>query len=228
MSNEYDHQFKNINYFYGPYLYHGSVDPKFTQALLQEGAKCTEDQDMRDNLAGDLKQEYKFTPDQQKWFARHMRLTFNHYVQSRMNWHALPKDKIPDYIIENVWINYQYKNDYQPDHVHAGDFSWVIYIQIPETIKKEREKWLSKGAPPGTVTFAYGEAGGPLESSFAWAVQHQNFTPVVNEFFIFPAQLRHSVPPFKGEGCRISVSGNGSFQRADGENNNYVFGEARQ
>ena len=36
---------------------------------------------------------------------------------NRFNWHA------------NV----------QPEHIHAGDFSWVIYCKVPEGLKEERE-----------------------------------------------------------------------------------------
>ena len=59
------------------------------------------------------------------------------------------------------------------------------------------------------------------------AVNNQNFANQVLDFFIFPAQLRHFVPPFYSEGCRISVSGNGSFQEDHSPYNDYSYGAQR-
>ena len=49
--------------------------------------------------------------------------------------------------------------------------------------------------------------------------------PEVGEMYIFPSQLKHSVPPFKCDGVRISMSGNGVFQRPDSKL--YHMGEKR-
>ena len=36
----------------------------------------------------------------------------------------------------------------------------------------------------------------------------QGITPALNELWIFPATLKHTVPPFKSDVERISISGN--------------------
>ena len=55
MSNDYpDHLYYNNTYFFGPYLHHGRVDPKFIKDLLAIGEKSQDMIDMKKYLAGDL------------------------------------------------------------------------------------------------------------------------------------------------------------------------------
>ena len=226
MSKEYpDHLYYNKTYFFGPYIHHGRIDPNFAKDLLAVGEKSQGVSNMKENLAGDLKQEWKFSEDDQRWFDKSMRLNFEHYIDRRAWWHGNPTLKKKGYIIDNVWINYQYARDYQPDHIHSGDFSWVIYLQNPPKLEEERENWERRGPPPGTITFSYGEGVGMHAEQPA--VNNQNFANQVLDFFIFPAQLRHFVPPFYSEGCRISVSGNGSFQEDHSPYNDYSYGAQR-
>ena len=64
MSNDYpDHLYYNNTYFFGPYLHHGRVDPKFIKDLLAIGEKSQDMIDMKKNLAGDLKGEWKFSEE---------------------------------------------------------------------------------------------------------------------------------------------------------------------
>lgn len=221
--SDYDHQYKNKTYPFGPYLYHGSVDPSFVQDLLREGEKTTgtithpdgtvSEQDIGTGLAGQMRKgaERQFNPDQQRWFKRSLNDVFNLYTQQRMAAHN--QVRVPDYIIENVWINYQVANEFQPDHVHAGDFSWVIFLQIPDGLEQERQEHKKKGAPPGSIVFNYGE--GVNTNQIPWATTYYDFVPAVGDMFVFPAQLRHYVPPFTCSGTRISVSGNGTYQKPD-------------
>jgi|TARA_R110001592_G_scaffold58814_1_gene178065 hypothetical protein len=226
MSNDYpDHLYYNNTYFFGPYLHHGRVDPKFIKDLLAIGEKSQDMIDMKKNLAGDLKGEWKFSEEDQRWFCKHMRLNFEHYMKQRASWHADPELEKRGYIIDNVWINYQHPGDYQPEHIHAGDFSWVIYLQNPPGLEEERDNHDTRGPAPGTITFSYGEGVGMTIENYA--VINQNFANKVGDFFIFPAQLRHSVPQFKSDGVRISISGNGSFQEKHSPYNDYFYGAQR-
>ena len=226
MSEEYpDHLYYNNVYYFGPYIHHGRVDPNFVRDLLAVGEQSQGKQDMKQNLAGSLKQEWKLNEEQQRWFDKSMRLNFEHYIDRRAHWHNDQNLKNKGYIIDNVWINYQYATDYQPEHIHSGDFSWVIYLQNPPKIEEEREKHETRGPAPGTITFSYGEGVG-MNTESPW-VSVQSFVNDVADFFIFPAQLKHFVPPFKSEGCRISVSGNGSFQEDHSPYNDYSYGAKR-
>tara|TARA_Y100000310_G_scaffold203752_1_gene204009 strand:- start:267 stop:536 length:270 start_codon:yes stop_codon:yes gene_type:complete len=54
---------------------------------------------------------------------------------------------------------------------------------------------------PGIISFMYGEEQKGIRTG-------HGITPALNELWIFPASLRHCVPPFKSDVERISVSGN--------------------
>jgi len=234
MSN-YNHIFLNKQYVFGPYVYHCKLDPSFVQELIKQGDLATgeiihEDgskssQIVEDLTAGDLNRgnERQFSIEQQKWFNRSLKDIFQNYTQNRFNFHS--SKYVPDYLLENVWINYQHANEYQPEHIHSGDFSWVIYCKVPEQLEQERKNYKKKGAVPGSISFSYGEYASNPEKNYSWNNVEHSIIPEENDMIIFPAQLRHSVPPFKCEGVRISVSGNASYYMPDTKL--YHMGEKR-
>ena len=61
-----------------------------------------------------------------------------------------------------LWINYQKKNEFNPPHDHDGKLSFVIYLKIPEELKKENAEYKGKSCGPGGIQFLYGD--GPRDS----------------------------------------------------------------
>ena len=110
-------------------------------------------------------------------------------------------DKTPEYILSALWINYQKKNEFNPPHDHDGKLSFVIYLGIPEELKKENKEYKGRSCGPGGIQFIYGE--GPRD-----AVTYMSYFPQERDMFIFPAWLKHWVSPFHSDCTRISVSGN--------------------
>ena len=113
--------------------------------------------------------------------------------------------------IDSMWVNFQEKYEFNPAHSHTGVLSFVIWIDIPYNIKDE--KLQSPGAESlrplaGNFTFHYTNSLGKI--------CHQHIDAdcsMENHFFLFPAQLNHSVAPFyTSDKYRISVSGNYKFQ----------------
>jgi len=100
-----------------------------------------------------------------------------------------------------LWINYQKANEFNPPHDHDGKLSFVIYLKIPEELKKENKEYKGRSCGPGGIQFMYGE--GPRD-----AVTYMSHFPEERDMFIFPAWLKHWVSPFKSDCTRISVSGN--------------------
>ena len=90
--------------------------------------------------------------------------------------------------------------------MHSGDLSFVIYLNIPDGIYEENKNFVGKSAGPGSISFRYGEFNN-------WAVHLKCFLPKKGDIFIFPAQLAHTVYPFKSAGHRISVSGNFIYEQ---------------
>jgi hypothetical protein len=113
--------------------------------------------------------------------------------------------------IDSMWVNFQEKYEFNPTHSHAGILSFVIWIDIPYDIKDEKSQSPgaeSKNPLAGHFTFHYTNSLGKI--------CHQDIgadRSMENHFFLFPAQLNHSVAPFyTSDKYRISVSGNYKFQ----------------
>ena len=92
--------------------------------------------------------------------------------------------------------------EFNPEHTHSGQLTWVIYLKVPD-LKKEQQEFKGTGLGPGSIGFHYGEG-----SSGDWAQHTYQYQPELDGMWIFPAQLRHQVMPFHTKGTRISVSGN--------------------
>ena len=71
-------------------------------------------------------------------------------------------DKPPEYIMSALWINYQKANEFNPPHDHDGKLSLVIYLKIPEELKKENKEYKGRSCGPGGIQFMYGE--GPRDA----------------------------------------------------------------
>ena len=107
----------------------------------------------------------------------------------------------PHYVLSALWINYQKQNEFNPPHDHDGKLSFVIYLKIPEELKKENAAYKGKSCGPGGIQFLYGDGTRDC-------VTYMSYFPEELDMFIFPAWLKHWVSPFKSDCTRISVSGN--------------------
>jgi hypothetical protein len=57
-----------------------------------------------------------------------------------MSCHPLSKksDRVE---IGDIWINFQKKHEFNPEHTHSLDLSFVIYLQIPDTLIEENKNY---------------------------------------------------------------------------------------
>ena len=113
-----------------------------------------------------------------------------------------PELHTTSFTLMDLWINYMKAHEYNPEHYHGGQMSWVIFCQTPN-LKIDHERFEGRSPPPGSIVFHYGEPQHPK-----WADHTFNYDPQENYMWIFPAQLRHQVMPFHTEGTRITCSGN--------------------
>ena len=103
-----------------------------------------------------------------------------------------------------AWINFQMPGEFNPYHNHSGMLSSIIYIDVPEDIKKENDEIKIETNSPAAGKIAFVAPGSDTylnNSCYA----HQ---PKTGEMFIFPASLNHLVYPFKSNVERISMSFN--------------------
>ena len=181
---------------WGPCIVRFKIPINVQLLLLEEGKASKED--ASPTLAGVLDKEVYFR-DKDK-FKDFFEQSFSIYNHAYGNWKT-GTEKPPKYFLSNLWCNFQKPNDFNPPHSHGGALSFVIYLEIPEKLKKEHEAFKGLSAGPGGVTFLQGDAN-------QYTISHHSFYPEERDMFIFPAWVKHWVYPFKSDCTRISVSGN--------------------
>lgn len=159
------------------------------------------------SLVGNIKKEFKLTKSYD-----YIQSLLERYVQCyEDNFKYLSKINVLSenrpLLLENIWVNFQEKYEFNPVHDHTGVFSFVIWIKIPYNLKNETA--MSPGvnsAQPlaGHFAFYYSNALGNLSYYSIPADETME-----NTLLIFPSKLNHSVYPFySSDDYRISVSGN--------------------
>ena len=111
--------------------------------------------------------------------------------------------------LDNMWVNFQKKGEFQPTHNHRGVFSFVIWMDIPYHSKDEGNlptaKTSDKIPPGGNFTFVY--ANGLTREVKERFIE---LSPEMNGYCcFFPSDVCHQVYPFyTSDKDRISISGN--------------------
>ena len=184
---------------WGPCVVKVKITDDFKKLLLNEARKNK--LDFTDKLAGILDKETGYSDESKTLIVPEISKYLGVYDQMFEKFINKPYQKKPHYIMTALWINYQKQNDFNPPHDHDGKLSFVIYLQIPNELKKENAAYKGKSCGPGGIQFVYGD--GPRD-----CVTYQSFMPEENDMYIFPAWLKHWVAPYKSDCVRISVSGN--------------------
>ena len=184
---------------WGPCVVKLKVKDEFKKLLLDEGKK--NDEDYTTKLAGILDKETGYSPASKNKILPFLSQYLGVYDQAYQRYVNKPYEKMPEYVLSALWINYQRPNDFNPPHDHDGKLSFVIYCSMPKELKKEHEDYKGKSCGPGGIQFIYGN--GPRD-----AITYMSFLPEEGDMFIFPAWLKHWVAPYKSDCTRITVSGN--------------------
>ena len=184
---------------WGPCVVKVKITDEFKKLLLTEARKNK--LDFTDKLAGILDKETGYSDESKTLIVPEISKYLGVYDQMFEKFINKPYQKKPHYIMTALWINYQKQNDFNPPHDHDGKLSFVIYLQIPDELKKENAAYRGKSCGPGGIQFIYGN--GPRD-----CVTYMSFMPEENDMFIFPSWLKHWVAPYKSDVTRISVSGN--------------------
>lgn len=111
--------------------------------------------------------------------------------------------------MQNLWVNFQKKHEFNPVHTHSGVYSFVIWLDIPFT--NEEERLASPGAKSNSsvagnfyfMNLNQNSPGGlattPLPVDKSWN----------NRIAIFPAYMNHGVHPFyTSDEYRVTIAGN--------------------
>ena len=184
---------------WGPCIIKLKMEDEYKKLFLEEAKNNTED--YRSKLAGILEHETGYNSKSKEKLLPILSMYLGVYDQMYEKFTMKKYEKKPEYILSALWINHQKSGEYNPPHDHDGKLSVVIYLQIPDELKKEQQEYKGKSCGPGGIQFVYGD--GPRD-----CVTYQSFFPEEGEMFIFPAWLKHWVAPYRSDCTRISVSGN--------------------
>ena len=184
---------------WGPVIVKGTLPNNIVRKIDEHSSELLNDpvlakkHDWSMNLAGNVKQEVRITPD---WLEKHcsevvqfLGQMIQSYCTIKPAMNTIPSEKIQKVVIESMWTVSQWAGDFNPMHVHDGDLSGVLYTRIPESMDEERSKEDHFPAV-GDIVFSYGNAQHFSENNF----QH---SPKVGDIFLFPSWLTHCVYPFR-------------------------------
>ena len=114
--------------------------------------------------------------------------------------------------LEQMWVNFQKKGEFQPTHNHNGMFSFVIWMDIPYHSKDEAKLPFARtnDKNPKGGNFSFVMSGDTSRSVREYIIQ---MSPEMNGCCcFFPSDLSHQVYPFyTSDKDRISISGNISY-----------------
>ena len=196
-------------------IYHGQCSEEFLKFLRESlDPTRTEAESMAHILAGNIGDQFKLVAEPAT-FVEHVYPHILAYVgacHERHNEHVLdPSQTGDDQQVKSVkfdfpvapWINYQKKNEFNPLHMHGGELSAVIMVDIPQEIEDYYYKSHGTTNMPaaGLLEFVDGKGG------YMYSGSHK-IVPKTGDFVIFPADLKHGVYPFNVDVERISLSFN--------------------
>ncbi len=109
--------------------------------------------------------------------------------------------------LQRLWVNFQKKHEFNPNHNHSGVMSFVIWIQIPYDLETELQQGpgrYSNGNVASVFQFNYVDVLGSMRN-YELPID-KNYEGVI---CMFPNKLMHCVYPFySSDEYRISVAGN--------------------
>lgn len=168
-------------------------------------------------LAGQIDEEYNFPiPNSfDNWLKGYINLfqEKSNYFQKFTSLKSSVATPTPSISLASgdTWINYQYKYEYNPPHIHSGILSWVLWYQIPYLIKNEQSQGPGKNklknthstSSNGIFQFQYVEGGNIAQENL---FVDKTWEKLV---VLFPADLNHTVYPFyTSDEARITIAGN--------------------
>ena len=185
---------------WGPYVMKTKVPDYIIKKLKIEGKKAKESYNHA--LAGHLDNQFLYPQKIQEWFYQEIHPIIKAYRDGHCKFHGLEHLNI-DFQADDLWVNYMKAGDFNPKHTHGGDYSFVLFLDVPKQLKKEQEDFEGTSVKPGSLQFEFTQQAKPR-----WATTGTAAIPETGDFYMFPALLQHWVCPFKSNITRISVSGN--------------------
>ena len=168
--------------------------------------------DVKDRLAGNISTSLAITDDEDGYFFN--QVLFPQVEMYREMNHGRDPVPVPinseiELYIHDLWVNYQYKHEFNPYHFHGGMYSFVIWMKIPTDWREQNKLSFLDGINEdnkkvSNFEFEYLDMLGN--------VKHYGYRldpSMEGRMIFFPARLQHTVYPFYNcDDARISIAGN--------------------
>jgi uncharacterized protein (TIGR02466 family) len=183
---------------FGPKLGKIKIPTKIVSLLNKEVDKIiknkskTKKSDYSNKVVGQVYQEIKIS---KKFINRNLKKFIKNNIYNYLK--KTIKVKPKKFLIKNLWVVRQFKNEYNPVHFHDGFVSAVGYLKVPKNLTNSRKKLKTNG----TIDFISG-----TKTSLSNSIH--NHVPKTGDMIIFPNNLMHTAYPFNVDGERRSFSFN--------------------
>ena len=165
-------------------------------------------------LAGNIKESLYLEDEDDYFFNTHLRDNFERYAGEYLHGvcfrNAFSNVKTNKLILQEFWVNFSKKTEFNPLHNHGGCLSFVIWMKIPTKSKEQHDLPISKNTSnpaSSDFMFTYTDILGSIQP-MTWEMDPE----IEGSMVVFPATLGHQVYPFyESDDERVSISGNVYF-----------------
>jgi len=120
------------------------------------------------------------------------------------------------FYIDDLWVNFQKKHEFNPPHTHSGLYSFVIFVKIPYDLKKEEKCFSDIEENKLNVRYNHTSKFAFLNVDYTGEIRCDLLNvdkSFEGKMIMFPAKQSHQVFPFyTSNDYRITVSGNLKFK----------------
>ena len=112
-----------------------------------------------------------------------------------------------EFFLDQFWVNYQNKHEFNPIHNHGGVYSFACWLKIPTDYQEQNQVYNAKdanGSFNSAFCFHYTDSLGNIRTTL-----YEQYPDMEGTMLFFPASLNHEVYPYyECDEQRISISGN--------------------
>tara|TARA_B100001250_G_scaffold111768_1_gene94454 strand:- start:194 stop:811 length:618 start_codon:yes stop_codon:yes gene_type:complete len=192
-----------VKYPFGPPILEDEITDEFRQILLSACSQAIKNpSNIGGELAGNIEDQLELPVDPRQ-FIEHINPYIEYYLQETLAMDGVTKKHLKKLCFNlggGPWVNFQRKHEFNPVHIHSGELSCVIMIDVPEVIAKEKSP-KSNMPCPGRLEFIHGTDGYNYQAGY-------KVKPKTAQIYLFPSTLRHTVYPFTSDVERITMSFN--------------------
>ena len=189
---------------------YGWLEKKLSTQEMDYLWKCVDNkkESHKHLLAGNI-HESNTLIDENDWFYENTLLPLIHQYGDVMGnvGGSVPVNQYHPYSLQQMWVNYQKQNEFNPLHDHGGVYSFVVWMKIPTRHFEQNKNPIalrSNNPKISTFEFRYINTLGEI-SEFVYEMNPE----IEGTMLLFPSNLMHQVNPFFDcDEDRISISGN--------------------